>query len=120
MSFSRPDVEDWLRTKVSVEVPNFEGAFACTIQVTELEGFVCVLKEIKNSIGSENDFSWSNMEENIEFTFNVQRIGAIKGAYRFSSENFSLGPTLSGDFEADQSYIDDWLKQAELALLNAS
>ena len=108
-----------MRTKVRVHVDRFEGEFDCTIQSAELSGFVDTLRELKNSIGSESKACWSNMECNIEYTFKLSKLGALEGAYRFSSNNFSLGPTLSGEFEADQSYISVWLKQAEEALSDA-
>ena len=60
------------------------------------------------------------MEGNIEFRFNLQRLGALNGSYKFSSNNFSLGPTLSGEFEADQTFIESWLKQAKEVVANAS
>ena len=84
ISFSRPDAEDWMSAKVSVTVPNFEGAFACTIQVVELEELVNILSVMKNSVGSECEVSWSNMEDNIELSFKLDTLGAVEGNYRFS------------------------------------
>lgn len=108
-----------MRTKVSVEVDRFAGEFVCTIQSAELSELVDTLRELTNSIGSEDESSWSNMEDNIEFKFKHKKLGALEVTYRFSPNNFSVGPTLSGYFEADKSYINAWLKDAEEALLSA-
>ncbi len=116
IELSKPDFEGWMKAKVYIKVPCFEGAFDCTVEINEFKEFVEVLRDLKNAIGSEFKSSWRNMEENIEFQFHLKQLGSIEGEYRFSSNNFSLGPSLSGEFEADQSYIEGWLKDAELVL----
>ena len=120
LQFSKPDFEGWMRTTVNVVVPNFEGSFSCTVEINEFKAFVEALSELKNSIGKEFETTWGNMEDNIEFTFTLQKLGGLTGSYKFSSNNFSLGPTLEGEFEADQTFIDKWLKQAEEVVANAS
>ncbi|MCP5064775.1 MAG: hypothetical protein GY936_20310 [Ignavibacteriae bacterium] len=118
--FSKPDIEGWMSVSVNIMVPSFEGAFTCTFEITEFKVFVEVLSELKNSIGKEFETTWRNMEENVEFTFRLQKLGGLSGFYKFSPDNFSLGPTLSGEFEADQTFICGWLKQAEEVVANAS
>ncbi len=120
LQFSNPDFEGWMSTKVNVVVPSFEGAFSCTVEINEFKAFVEVLSELKKSAGNELECTWGNMEENIEFTFYLHNLGSLTGSYKFSPNNFSLGPTLSGGFESDQTFIDSWLKQAEEVVGKAS
>lgn len=120
LRFSKPDFEGWMRATVNVVVPSFEGSFSCTVEINEFKAFVATLTELKNSIGQEFETTWGNMEGNIEFTFTLQGLGGLVGFYKFSSNNFSLGPTLKGEFEADQTFVEQWLKQAEDVVENAS
>jgi len=120
LQFSKPNFEGWMNTTVNLVVPSFEGSFTCTVEINEFKAFVEALSQLKNSIGKELEVTWGNMEENIEFTFNLQRLGALSGSYKFSPNNFSLGPILSGEFEADQTFIESWLKQAKDVVENAS
>ena len=120
LQFSKPDIGGWMRATVNIVVPSFEGAFSCAVEINEFKAFVGVLSELKSSISKELETTWGNMEGNIEFTFRLHKLGGITGSYKFSPNNFSLGPTLSGDFEADQTFIGGWLKQAEEVIANAS
>ena len=104
-------------TKLVVAVPGFEGTFSCTIEIKEFEYFVNLLRQLHDAIGTDYEMSWENMEGNIELGFRLDRLGHLSGSYRFSSDN--LGPHLSGNFEADQTYIRSWLKQAAQVLKNA-
>ena len=104
---------------VKVKVPGFDGSFNCAVEFNEFEKFVAVLRELKNSLGDECENSWANMEGNIKFYFELHRLGGLSGSYKFSPNNFSLGPMLEGDFEADQTDIDTWLKQAEAVVAAA-
>ncbi len=117
--FSKPDLEGWMRTTVNIKVPNFEGTFSCAVEINEFKHLVEVLSKLKISTGKELETTWGNMEENIEFNFKLERLGGLTGSYKFSSNNFSFGPTLSGGFEADQTFIGNWLKQAKEVLANA-
>jgi len=120
LQLSKPDFEGWMRTILDIVVPSFEGSFSCTVEINEFKAFVEVLSQLKDAIGKDFEISWGNMEENIEFKFNLQKLGSLSGSYKFSPNNFSLGPTLAGDFEADQTLISSWVKQAEQVLANAS
>ncbi len=72
--------------------------------------FVQILHRLESAIGNDAKSSWSNMEENVELSFSLERSGALHGSYRFSPD--SLGPVLSGSFEADQTYLHAWLLSA--------
>lgn len=115
IEFGPPDNEGWMKTSVEIEAPHFQGSFNCTVEKVDWKQFVSVLKNLNNSIGKEAKLEWCNLEENIEFKFELSKLGKLYVSYRFSSENFSLGPVLSGNFEADQSYIAGWLNQAKNA-----
>jgi len=110
--FSPPDNEGWMNTDVQVKVPHFECNFKCTIELNEFKQFVNLLKELESSIGKEKEIYWSNMEENIEFTLKLKKLGSVEGSYKFSHIGFCSGPTLSGEFDADQTYISNWVTQA--------
>ena len=109
-----------MRTAITVAVPGFEGAFTCTIEIDEFKYFLQLLHKLYDAIGSDCEICWSNMEANIEFSFKLDRLGRISGSYKFSLENFTIGPTLSGDFSADQAYVEGWIKQAREVIENAA
>ncbi len=102
-----------MRTTVQITTPGFEGGFACTVEKEEWRSFVETLRHLEASIGSDIEASWGNMEENIEFQFKLHKRGNLEGQYKFSPENFGLGPTLSGGFEADQTFLQGWVQSAE-------
>lgn len=117
---SPPGREDWMITTVEVKVPNFEGAFRSTIQSVEFSSLIDALKKLHAAIGTECAVSWGNMEENILLELNLAARGHIRGRYRLSSDNFSAGPTLEGHFDADQTYLEGWIRQAEQDLRHVS
>ena len=108
-----------MRTTVQIKVPTFEGGFACTVEKEEWKSFIQTLQHLESSIGNDANASWGNIEDNIEFRFTLHKRGALEAEYKFSPENFSLGPTLSGTFEADQTFLQGWLRSAQQVLENA-
>ncbi len=118
-TFSAPDNEGWMRTTVQIKVPSIEGCFVCSIEKEEWRSFVQKLHLLEASVGEDADVSWGNMEENVEFRFALHSRGTLEAAYKFSPDNFSLGPTLSGTFEADQTYLKNWIQAAQQVLENA-
>ena len=114
--FSAPDQEGWMGTRVDVEVPGFEGTFSCAVEIKEFEEFVSLLRQLHDA-GSDHKISWGNMEGNIDFELHLDRLGGLSGSYRFSPD--SVGPHLIGEFSADQTYVRNWLGQAEQVLKNA-
>ena len=108
-----------MRTTVQIRAPKFEGNFSCTVEKKEWGGFIQTLRQLGASVGTDAEASWGNMEENIEFRFSLHRSGALEVGYKFSPENFSLGPTLSGMFSADQTFLQIWGRSAEEVLENA-
>ncbi len=118
-TFSSPDREGWMRTGVQIRAPKFEGNFSCTVEEREWSSFIQTLRQLEASVGKDAEASWGNMEENIEFHFALHRSGALEVEYKFSPENFSLGPTLSGIVTADQTFLQSWIRSAEEVLENA-
>lgn len=108
-----------MRTTVQIKVPAFEGSFVCTVEKEEWRGFVQTLQHLESSVGKDIEASWDNMEANIEFQFTLHKRGTLEGKYKFSPEGFSLGPTLSGSFEADQTFLQGWVRSAQQVLENA-
>ncbi len=119
LRLSQPDDEGWMRTNVQIKVPGFGGSFTCTVEVQEWKAFVDALKQLEEEVGKEFTVAWGNMEENIHFKFTLQPRGTLSGEFRFSPENFSLGPTLSGLFEADQTFLHGWAQSAAAVLSGA-
>jgi len=111
IQFSSPDVEEWMTTEITVKVPNFEGSFTCTVQVSELDYLLELFSKLELSIGQCSSAQWSNMEENIEFKMELAKLGGLYCSYKFCPSNSEFAPTLSGHFEADQTYITHWQKQ---------
>ena len=108
----RPDNEGWMSTDVRIQVPSMSSKFQCTIERQEWQEFINALNRLQAKIGQSYSESWGNMEENMEFTFTLVERGALFGSYRFSPNNFSLGPVLSGSFEADQTFVHTWATAA--------
>jgi hypothetical protein len=114
--FSEMDAEGWMRATVRIQTPAFEGGFVCTVQRDEWKAFVRELRRLEASIGRDVIASWENMEANIGFQFALYRLGALECSYKFSPVTISLGPTLSGKFEADQTFLSGWIREAEAVL----
>ena len=105
-----------MRTSFQVKVPAFDGSFVCTVEKEEWKAFVETLRHLETSVGRDAETSWGNMEENIELQFRLYKCGTLEGQYKFSPNNFSLGPTLSGAFEADQTFLAGWVSSAQQVL----
>jgi hypothetical protein len=106
-----PDREDWQRAKVNITVPNFEGSFACELQSDEIEYLRQQLLQLEAQLGNEVEMEWQNLEDNIFLSLKLDRQGNIVGQYKFSANVISIGPTLFGEFNADQSYLLKWANE---------
>lgn len=116
---SLPDSEEWMEANVKVKTNQFQGAFKCTFQKSEWLLLIETLKNLDLSVGKNTELKWWNMEENIYFEFKLSALGSLEIEYKFSPENFSVGPVLSGCFTADQSYIRTWESSALQEVENA-
>jgi hypothetical protein len=119
IDLSLPDNEEWMEAKVKVKTQEFQGAFKCTIQKSEWLLLIKTLKNLEASVGKSTELEWWNMEENIYFEFKLSALGSLETKYKFSPDNFSIGPVLSGYFTADQSYIRTWESSARQEVENA-
>ena len=109
-----PDPEGWMRAHVLVRVPGFEGGFDCGIELREWGELIKALERLEGSVGSAASESWATMEANIELEFSLMQTGHVKGQYVFRSS--SEGPALAGSFQADQTYLPQWIDHARRAL----
>jgi hypothetical protein len=116
MHFSPPDNEGWMRTHIQLRVPAFDGGFARAVQTGEWRNLVQALRTLEASVGQDVEVSWENMEANIGFRFRLHKRGNLKARYEFSPGRISLGPTLSGTLEADQTFLPGWVRSAEQVL----
>jgi len=112
LNLSRPDAEGWMSAAVRVQVPSTTCRFNCTIEEAEWSSLVDELRRLEAAIGQSVCGSWENMEENMAFTFEVEAKGGLSGTYTFSPNNFSLGPVLSGSFDANQTFLKAWVAEA--------
>ena len=108
-----------MQSTVQIKAPALEGGFACAVEKEEWKAFVETLCRLEASVGKDVEVLWGNMEENIELQFRLHKRGKLEGQFKFSPENFSLGPTLSGAFEADQTFLQGWVRSAQQVLENA-
>jgi hypothetical protein len=111
LEFGSPDSEGWMTTFVNVSTTHFKGNFKCTLLESELKDLKDKLHYLESTIGENTEISWGNIEENINLKIKLNKIGKIEGEFKFSPDNFSIGPVLSGTFEADQTYLSEWLKE---------
>nr|WP_320166014.1 hypothetical protein [uncultured Methylophaga sp.] len=111
IEFAAPDREGWQRAKVNIAVPNFNGSFVCELQSEEIEYLRQQLLHLESQLGKEASIEWQNLEDNIFLSLKLDRQGNIEGVYKFSANVISIGPTLSGEFNADQSYLIKWANQ---------
>jgi hypothetical protein len=115
LNFSQPDREGWMQATVQIKAPAFEGNFTCYVEKKEWQVFVGLLQHLDTSAGKEVEASWENMEANIAFQFRLYKPGNLEGQYEFCPVA-GVGPTLSGTFEADQSYLPGWIRSAQQVL----
>ena len=120
LQLSMPDAEGWIRTQVTIQVPNFTGAFSCTIQSGEWQSLIKMFHRLRDALGTDCHTEWTNMEENIALSFTLNRLGHLAGSYTFRPDTYEWGPTLVGKFESDQTSLDSWIRQAEKVLVQAS
>src|SRR5688572_15378321 len=100
LDFGEADAEGWMACQVRMRAPGFETNYACNVQRPELELLRDVLVRLMGANGkTEATAEWSLMEMGISFRLELNRLGQIKGSYEFRSN--SVGPSLSGAFEAD-------------------
>jgi hypothetical protein len=111
IEFAGPDREGWQRAKVNVAVPNFEGSFVCELRSEEIEDLRQQFLHLESQLGKEVSIEWQNLEDNIFLGLKLDRQGNIEGMYKFSANVISIGPTLVGEFRADQSYLIKWANQ---------
>ncbi len=112
VSLSQPDAEGWMSAAVRVQVPSTTCRFNCTIEEAEWSSLVDELRRLEAAIGQSASGSWENMEENVALTFALEAKGGLSGTYKFSPNNFSLGPVVSGSFDADQTFLKAWASAA--------
>ena len=108
-----------MQTTVQIKIPAFEGSFTCTVERKEWNAFVETLRHLEASIGNDVEVTWANMEANIEFQYKLKKSGILEGQYKFSPENFSLVPVISGAFEAYQKFLQGLIRSAQQFLENA-
>lgn len=112
IALSEPDREGWMSTDVQVKTLAFEGSFVCSLIVDEWDALISTLQSLEAVFDEDASASWANMEQNIELDFELHSSGFLECTYAFSPKVVDLGPTLSGLFEADRSYLHDWIVSA--------
>jgi hypothetical protein len=72
-----------------------------------------------HGLGRDAFAAWANHEANVELRSTLHRRGTLECNDRVSPNPVSLGPTLSGTFEAEQSFLSGWIFEAEAVLDDA-
>lgn len=108
---SAPDAEGWMTTEVIVDTDTFKGGFFCEIEEQEWSGLKKQLQSLYDSVGTERQIEWRNMEQNIELVIKMSGSGQLEVEYRLCPSSFQ-GPYLSGEFAADQSFLPLWIRSA--------
>ncbi|MEH6783859.1 MAG: hypothetical protein V7688_08260 [Alcanivorax jadensis] len=106
-----PDEEGWMNASLDIDSGCFSGAFLCNIERLEWQQFISILKDLYDSAGVKKELSWQAMEMGLDFQFQLRETGSFTAYYRLAADP-AIGPFLSGEFEADQSYIPGWLQSA--------
>jgi hypothetical protein len=101
-------------SQVRIRVPGFEANYACSVQRPELEVLRRELARLHGAVGGEATAEWSAMEMGISLRFKLNRLGQVNASYELRSR--SDGPSLSGDFEADQTHLRYWLSELDQVL----
>ena len=113
LQFSGADDEGGMRTARSIETAGFEGGFVCPIERGEWKGFAQELRQLQASMGRDAFASRANDEANVELRSTLHGRGTLECNDDCSPNPVSLGPTPSGTFEADQSFLSGWICEAE-------
>jgi hypothetical protein len=104
--------ENWCRIVVHVRVPGFAGKFDWSATLGDLRQLRSILRQLQETVGSENRLVFDPTEPNIVLTFVSDTAGHIEVEYTLSSI-LAYGPRLSGSFEFDQTYIATTLTELE-------
>jgi hypothetical protein len=108
--FSSPDEEDWCYAFTEVSADPFSGHYAFQVLSSELNGLLKKLQELEHSFENEFAITWENYEGNIQLKLSFSA-GQLVGSYRLAAGLGWEGANLSGDFQADQSYLGDLVQQ---------
>jgi hypothetical protein len=115
LDFSPPNDEDRMACNVAVEVPGFSGEFRCWVWRPDLQSFHRQLVQMIEQVGVASSAKLTSTDPGIDLRFSLNRAGRIEGRYALQNFDTPGQPTLSGDFQMDQSYLPGLLAQvAEL------
>ncbi len=112
--YSKADAEDWAKVNLTVRCNGFRGDFVAWLQTEDVQRFKSELTTMLQSLGTPAKARLCSAEPDIDVELTSDRRGHIIGSYRFQSERINGTPTvLSGEFEMDQSFIPDLIRQLQ-------
>src|SRR5262249_41116961 len=98
--------ENWAACEVAVDVPGFSGRFQRQVMPPEVLRFASDLEALHDRLSKGGEVTFRPCEPNVVLAFRLLATGHVAGSYEFRSE-FVGGARLTGNFEADQSYLPD-------------
>ncbi len=98
--------ENWAACEVAVDVPGFSGRFQWNVMPPEVLRFAADLEALHRKLPQGGEVTFRPCEPNVVLAFRLLSTGRVAGSYELRSE-FVGGARLTGDFEADQSYLPD-------------
>ena len=115
LQFSRPNVEGWMGCTVFAQVPGITANFGCSIHRDEVQHLRDQLAAALHGTRQVEFVAWEN---GVSIKLDMNDMGHVAGKYEFRSD--PTGPSLSGSFVADQTYLRPWLNQVDEILAHAA
>ena len=104
--------DDWLRCEARIEVPSFAGTAHWNAQATDFRRFRNALQLLTDSCGAKGEAELAGVEPGMRISLVMHTTGQITGKYEFSDyAGAGAGaPTLTGEFELDQTFLPDLIR----------
>jgi hypothetical protein len=99
--------EDWVTCEVSAEVPGFGASLTWDVTVLELRDLATNIETIHAKFPKTSGLTFEGIEPNVALSFKVEPTGQINGSYALRNIDAPGAACLTGEFQADQSYLPD-------------
>jgi hypothetical protein len=116
LDLTHPDEEGWMRCDVETQVPGFLGKFQCEVWLPDLKCFQKELAQMVEQVGHPCSASFATTEPGIKVYLSMNPYGQIQGRYVLKNFDSPGQPSLSGDFEMDQSYLPHLLEEVKKSI----
>lgn len=103
-----PSNDYWRTCYVAVKSYGFSADYSCSIYSPDLRKFHSDLESAVSALGRESVVEL--LQTGIRLSLKLDKCGHVEGQFEFHQ---SAGPTLTGKFDADQTYLVGWINQLE-------